>query len=90
MRLHAALLEAFAVPDPSLFYISFADDDAFLGGCFVEGLDEKTAFFEACLAGINPGGAALIIGPMPRSAVKESHIGRLITDKDEIEDAAND
>lgn len=61
------------VETPSIewYYISFADDDGFLGGCYVEAVHEHNAIMVATLRGINPGGEAKIIGALPREMVEE-------------------
>lgn len=43
------------------WYISFADDDAFLGGTVVEAESAEAALMEATSRGLNPGGEAAIL-----------------------------
>lgn len=87
--LYEALLGGFAAAEEEeqVFYISFATDDAFLGGCYIVAASEADALLKATEIGCNPGGEALILGPIPRSAIKADFLGRLMTDKAEIEKA---
>lgn len=82
------LLEGFAAPpSDDIFYLSFATEDAFLGGCYVPAASHEQALAWASLNRCNPGGEVEIFGPFPPEMIKPSHIGRLITDKDEIDGA---
>lgn len=58
-------------PGVEWYYISFADADGFLGGCYVEAVHEHNAVMVSVLRGINPGGDAKIIGALPRELVEE-------------------
>lgn len=42
------------------YYISFADDNGFLGACIVQATSPHMATIVAMVAGCNPGGEALI------------------------------
>jgi hypothetical protein len=57
----------------SWFYLSFASDEGFLGGCYVPGEDVMEAVKRAWLVGCNPGGEVQGAGPMP-DAVVEEHV----------------
>lgn len=46
------------------FYLSFATDDEFLGGLYVEGADGEHALVTASILGLNPGGEVAMCGPL--------------------------
>lgn len=53
-------------PATAWFYLSFAtDQDGFLGGLYIEGADPVSAYLNATLRKLNPGGEVAIIGPLP-------------------------
>jgi hypothetical protein len=74
------------VPKKSAFYISFADDSGFLGAVIVQAVDAYDAVQEAWRREINPGGEALIWGPLPPEMVQEGSMNRLL-DRDEVDEA---
>ena len=43
----------------NIWWLSFADDDGFLGGCFIEAADMLDAVTKTHRLGINPGGEAM-------------------------------
>lgn len=63
-----------------LWYLSFAGDDGWLGGCYVPGKDEGAAVTEAWARGCNPGGEVQLIPLPPDMAerVPEEKIGVLL------------
>lgn len=68
-----------------MFWLSFADDEGFLGACLVEAADMVDAVTRTHLQGINPGGEVKIVGPIPPGTMPESYpVGRLLA-KAEIE-----
>lgn len=67
------------------FYISFADDDGFLGGVYVEGRNEAEALLRSHALGINPGGEAMLVGPIPPERLREHVRGE---DRDRLLTAA--
>lgn len=54
------------------FYLSFADKTGFLGGCHVEATSAEEALEETWRLGINPGGQAVAVGPIPADEVAAS------------------
>jgi hypothetical protein len=69
------------------FYLSFAEEE-FLGGLYIEAESSVDALFRATTGGLNPGGEAAVVGPIPAELVDENvpedHRGRLLT-REEIE-----
>lgn len=53
----------------SWFYLSFASDEGFLGGCYVAGDDLIDAVRNSWTLGINPGGEVRAAGPIPQADV---------------------
>jgi hypothetical protein len=51
----------------SWFYISFADDDGFRGGCYIQAFGPASAMLRANVEKISPGGEARVF-PIPREA----------------------
>ena len=68
----------------TLWYISFATDDEFLGSAIVLGTDLESAAAAAHEQGCNPGGQALGAPLPPEESVKvpSGSIGRLLTKED--------
>lgn len=70
------------------YYLSFAGDDGFLGGAYVQGESSKDAYFNATTSGVNPGGEVQILGPLPPEEmdenVPEEKRGRLLS-REEVE-----
>lgn len=46
------------------WYLSFADESGWLGGCYVEAPIAKMAHLSALTQGCNPGGEVAILGPL--------------------------
>lgn len=65
-----------------VYYLSFADEDGFRGGVFVEAHGIMTAVQKATLMDINPGGEVACWGPVPPPV--ESGMNRLLS-KEEVE-----
>jgi hypothetical protein len=57
----------------SWFYLSFASDEGFLGGCYVVGDNLMDAVKRAWTVGCNPGGQARAAGPIPDEAM-DAHV----------------
>lgn len=53
------------------FYLSFANEEGFLGGAYVPGADVMAACKRAWEAGCNPGGEVQGAGPIPDEVVEE-------------------
>lgn len=63
--------------DESWFYLSFADGDLptgqqFLGGAYIQGINQGAAVSRAHKLGINPGGEVQIVGPLTPNAMAEN------------------
>ena len=61
------------------YWISFADEDAFLGVAVVDAADEKGAIEKTHELKINPGGEALILLLQKAHVPPASHSNRLLT-----------
>jgi hypothetical protein len=61
------------------WYISFADDDGFLGGVVIKGKGFTSAIMASHRLGINPGGEAMGIEIPPDHEPPESAVGRLLS-----------
>lgn len=75
--------EAGRIPEygQTLWWLSFASDDGFLGACIVPGSDVATAAMAAHALGINPGGEVLGI-PTPPDCIDrlpKAFLGRLLS-----------
>jgi len=55
--------ELAAGAEPGWYYLSFASESGFLGGCYVQGVGMGTAVQRSHALGINPGGEVLTSGP---------------------------
>ncbi len=64
------------------YYLSFADEEGFLGGVFVEAHGIITAVEKATEMGLNPGGEVACWGPVPPPI--DSSMNRLLS-KEEVE-----
>ena len=66
------------------FYISFADEQRFLGGAYVRGKNGVQAVYRAARLGINPGGQAAFMGPLPdvEKRVPAENRERLLTEQE--------
>lgn len=53
------------------WYLSFVDNDVFLGGCYVQGRTFILAVGRSHELGINPGGEVVGLGPMTEEWVRE-------------------
>lgn len=68
-----------------LMYLSFADDDDWLGGCYVPGTDVVEGVRMAWACGCNPGGQVLGL-PVPDDVeIPAEKIAVLITDPHVLE-----
>jgi len=47
------------------WYLSFATDEGFLGGVYIEAFGSLSALTTACVLGLNPGGEVACWGPIP-------------------------
>ena len=65
------------------FYLSFANDDAFLGACLVRGRSIEEAVREADRLKINPGGEALG-GPVPVGGLPDEKFRERLLSKTEL------
>jgi hypothetical protein len=80
-----ALLEEEAGGEKRPWYLSFATDDEFLGGCVVEAYGIATAIVRTHVLGINPGGEVMGV-PVPEEDRDRLPHDRLLT-REEIEEA---
>ena len=71
------------------WYLSFADDDGFLGGVYVEAESFLEAVTQADVHGANPGGEVLGAGPLPCGPSPE-RAHRLLRTKAEVDLAADE
>jgi hypothetical protein len=63
-----------------LWYVSFANDEGFLGGVFTEAGTSEGAYFKVTLKKLNPGGEVLIIPVQAEEAWRiEGVLDRLLT-----------
>lgn len=71
--------------DHGWFYLSFANDDSFLGGVIVQADEMMLAHTQVGLLGINPGGS--VIGhPIPKDHHVPEHLrNRLLTKAEVLE-----
>ena len=70
------------------WWLSFADDDGFLGVAVVTGFGLADAVSTAHRLGINPGGSVQIIELAPEYVPPESYRNRLLTKEEATSDAA--
>ena len=72
--------------DSDLWYLSFATDAGFLGGCVVEADDFMEAVDESIRLGINPGGQVFGV-PVPEEHWKQARtlMNRLLSHADMVE-----
>ncbi len=56
----------------SWFYLSFATDDEFLGGVYVQGFTDTDALFNATARKLNPGGEVAMWGPLSSEDLDEN------------------
>jgi len=69
------------LPDePGCYYLSFADDEGWLGGVFVDANNDMAAYFGVTMRGLNPGGEVMILGPGPRP--DDEFMNRLLSRED--------
>jgi hypothetical protein len=61
-----ALAHETADPQPGVWWLSFADGDHWLGGCYIEAIGPAHAVARTHELGINPGGEVLITGALSR------------------------
>lgn len=47
------------------WYLSFADEDSFLGGAYIQAFGTMSAVTTATVLGLNPGGEVAAWGPIP-------------------------
>lgn len=81
-RLLQLTLNELAEPEnKGIYYLSFADDEGFLGGVFTEAHGIITAIERVNELGINPGGEVMCFGPGPMP--NPGCLDRLLS-KDEI------
>lgn len=83
--LQLSLNEMSKPENKGIYYLSFADEERFLGGVFTEAYGIVTAIENTHELGINPGGEVMCIGPGP--APRPEYLNRLLT-KGELEEAA--
>lgn len=77
-----ALFREMSTPRVGVYYVSFADEMYFRGGCFVQAIGSVAALAVAHAVGCNPGGEAMVFGPV-LSPGKE-WMDRLLT-REEVE-----
>ena len=73
--------------DKRIWWLSFSEDEGWLGGCIVHGDNIADAIREAWRLEINPGGEVLpfeILSPYD-TLIQDGEFGRLYTDKAEVE-----
>ncbi len=78
----SGLDEEFLRGTSDLWYLSFAEEDKFLGGCFVDALGFFSAVEKTHDLGINPGGAVQAHPVINTSRVAPEHKNKLLSLKD--------
>lgn len=81
--------------DLELFYLSFTDPNRpkgtqWLGACIVPAPDAMASIATAHMLSCNPGGEAKVVGPLPRETIKPDYVGRLLTTKEEVDEAGTE
>ena len=71
--------------DRDVYYLSFATNEGWLGGCYARGWGEVDAVAEASTLGINPGGEVAIVGPLPPGVVPDGKLDQLYTNPGDLE-----
>ena len=64
------------------FYISFVNDEKFVGGCFIREYNIESAIFKTHLLGINPGGEAMVLMLSKKANVRNDLYDRLLSLED--------
>ena len=73
-----------------LWYLSYADDDCFRGGAYIEAHGPASAALRANIEKISPGGEVMIFGPVPADKIPERKFWNRLLTKTELQQADPD
>jgi hypothetical protein len=81
-RARFAMAAEALLPNRGVYWLSFAGESGWLGGCMVEADGPISAAREAHRLGINPGGEVAMMGPVSAERIDMSLANRLLTRED--------
>jgi hypothetical protein len=73
-----------------LWYLSYADDDGFRGGVYIEANGPTSAVMTASMAKLSPGGEVLIVGPVPEDKIPDHKFWNRLLTKAELQQSDPD
>jgi threonine dehydrogenase-like Zn-dependent dehydrogenase len=73
-----------------LWYLSYADDESFRGGVYIEAYGPASAALRANIENLSPGGQVMIFGPLPTDKIPERKFWNRTLTKAELRQADPD
>jgi threonine dehydrogenase-like Zn-dependent dehydrogenase len=73
-----------------LWYLSYADDDGFRGGLYLEAHGPASAALRANMEKLSPGGEVMVIGPVPADKIPPQNFWNRLLTREELQQADPD